>query len=106
MQTRVCQRRSEIWLMELKSESKINLFVLYAHKPVGHQEMIEQLDAQPSGNVVIKALENPRATIIVDEEEESLCMESIVLKQPRQQLKRCYCVWEETILVLFQNLVP
>ena len=52
--------------IEVRVENQLVRFV--CPEPVGHQEMIEQLDAQPSGNVVIKALENPRATIIVDEE--------------------------------------
>ena len=62
--------------IEVRVENQLVRFV--CPEPIGHQEMIEQLDAQPSGNVVIKALENPGLLSLLMKKEESLCMESIV----------------------------
>ena len=36
--------------------------------PVSHDAVVSQLAGQKNGNIVVKALEKPRATIVIDEE--------------------------------------
>ena len=49
-------------------ELKINWLDSFPKSPVNHDAVVSQLAGQKNGNIVVKALEKPRATIIIDEE--------------------------------------
>ncbi len=52
--------------VDVRVENQLVRFV--PQSPVNHDAVVSQLAGQKNGNIVIKALEKPRATIIIDEE--------------------------------------
>ena len=51
--------------VDVRVENQLVRFV--PTSPVDHEAVISQLAGQKNGNIVVKALEKPRATIIIDE---------------------------------------
>ena len=51
--------------VDVRVENQLVRFIPTA--PVNHDAVISQLAGQKNGNIVIKALQKPRATIIIDE---------------------------------------
>ena len=51
--------------VDVRVENQLVRFV--PQSPVDHDAVISQLSGQKNGNIVIKALEKPRATIVIDE---------------------------------------
>ena len=52
--------------VDVRVENQLVRFV--PKSPVSHDAVISQLAGQKNGNIVVKALEKPRATIVIDEE--------------------------------------
>lgn len=52
--------------VEVRVENQLVRFV--PKSPVSHDAVVSQLAGQKNGSIVVKALEKPRATIIIDEE--------------------------------------
>ena len=52
--------------VDVRVENQLVRFV--PKSPVSHDAVISQLAGQKNGNIVVKALEKPRATILIDEE--------------------------------------
>ena len=52
--------------VDVRVENQLVRFV--PKSPVSHDAVVSQLAGQKNGNIVVKALEKPRATIIIDEE--------------------------------------
>ena len=52
--------------VDVRVENQLVRFV--PKSPVSHDAVVSQLAGQKTGNIVVKALEKPRATIIIDEE--------------------------------------
>ncbi len=52
--------------VDVRVENQLVRFV--SPRPVDHESVVTQLDGQKNGHIVVKALEKPRATIIIDEE--------------------------------------
>ena len=52
--------------VDVRVENQLVRFV--PKSPVNHDAVVSQLAGQKNGNIVVKALEKPRATIIIDEE--------------------------------------
>tara|TARA_B100000945_G_C20413014_1_gene613633 strand:- start:82 stop:615 length:534 start_codon:yes stop_codon:yes gene_type:complete len=52
--------------VDVRVENQLVRFV--PRSPVSHDAVISQLAGQKNGNIVVKALEKPRATIVIDEE--------------------------------------
>ena len=55
-------------LVEFDGRVENQLVRFVAKNSVNHDAVISQLAGQKNGNIVVKALEKPRATIIIDEE--------------------------------------
>ena len=52
--------------VDVRVENQLVRFV--PKSPVSHDAVVSQLAGQKNGNIVVKALEKPRATIVIDEE--------------------------------------
>lgn len=52
--------------VDVRVENQLVRFV--PKSPVSHDAVISQLAGQKNGNIVVKALEKPRATIVIDQE--------------------------------------
>ena len=52
--------------VDVRVENQLVRFV--PKSPLSHDAVISQLAGQKNGNIVVKALEKPRATIVIDEE--------------------------------------
>ena len=52
--------------VDVRVENQLVRFV--PRSPVSHDAVVSQLAGQKNGNIVVKALEKPRATIVIDEE--------------------------------------
>ena len=52
--------------VDVRVENQLVRFV--SKSPVSHDAVVSQLAGQKNGNIVVKALEKPRATIVIDEE--------------------------------------
>ena len=52
--------------VDVRVENQLVRFV--PPSPVNHDAVVSQLSGQKNGGIVIKSLEKPRATIIIDEE--------------------------------------
>ena len=51
--------------VDVRVENQLVRFV--PQSPVDHDAVVSQLSGQKTGNIVVKALEKPRATIVIDE---------------------------------------